>query len=161
MSQVVIYARISTNKGEQNIKQQIDYCKAYAEREGYEVVKVFKDEQTGKSDQRRGYQRLLKYLYENIDIILLVQDSDRLTRDFYDGVDLEKFILENKIKLISLSENIDLTNPNGRFMFRIKLAMNNFYVENLHQKIKIGVERAKREGKFKGRKKGALGKNKK
>ena len=37
--------------------------------------------------------------------------------------------------------------------------MNNFYLENLIDKIKVGVERAKKEGKYKGRPKGI--KNKK
>jgi hypothetical protein len=32
--------------------------------------------------------------------------------------------------------------------------MNSFYVENLVDKIRIGVERAKKEGKYKGGKKG-------
>lgn len=155
MKKAIIYARISTNKEKQNITQQIEYCKTYAKREGYNVIKVFKDEQTGKTDKRKGYQRLLKYLKENTKSNLIVQDTDRLTRDYYDGVELEKFILANQVNLISLSENIDLTTSNGRFMFRIKLAMNNFYVENLQDKIKVGVERAKKEGKFTGRKKGA------
>ena len=156
---VVIYARISTNAEKQNIKQQIDYCKSYAEKNDLEVIKVFKDSKTGKTDKRTGYQNMLKYLIESCDIAILVQDTDRLTRNFYDGVEFEKFIIKNDIKIISLSENIDLNNPNGRFMFRIKLAMNNFYVENLVDKIKVGIDRAKKEGKFKGRPKGT--KNKK
>ena len=155
---VIIYARISTDKEKQNIKQQIKYCRDYSERNSYYVLKVFKDEQTGKTNKRKGYQKLLIYLKKNPKSNLIVQDTDRLTRDFYDGVELEKFIINNKVNLISLSEKIDLTTANGRFMFRIKLAMNNFYVENLHDKIKIGVERAKKEGKYKGRKKGSINK---
>ncbi len=159
--EVVIYARISTDKGEQNINQQIDYCKNYALREGLNVLKVFKDEKTGKTSNRRGYERLLAYLKDNSDVGLLVQDTDRLTRDFYDGVELEKFLIKNSIEVISLSDRVDMESPNGRFMFRIKLAMNNFYVENLIDKIRVGVARAKAEGKYTGRKKGALGKKKK
>lgn len=161
IKEVVIYARISTNKGEQNIKQQIDYCKDYASREGLEVLKVFKDEKTGKTSKRRGYERLLTYLKTNRGIGLLVQDTDRLTRDFYDGVELEKFIIKNSIDVISLSDRVDLNTPNGKLMFRIKLALNAQYVENLIDKIRVGVARAKAEGKYKGRKKGALGKKKK
>ena len=161
MNNFVIYARISTNRGEQNINQQIEHCKKYALRNDLNIVKVFKDEMSGKTSQRRGYERLMIYLEANIGVGLLVQDTDRLTRDFYDGVALEKFLMKNKIKLTSLSEVIDLQSSNGRFMFRIKLAMNNFYLENLHDKIKIGVARAKAEGKYKGRKKGAVGKNNK
>ena len=158
MKLAAIYTRISTNKEKQNIEQQVEYCKKWAEREGYEVIKVFRDEKTGKTDNRRGYQRMLKYLLEN-DVVLIVQDTDRLTRNFYDGVEFEKFVIENDIVVKSLSENIDLKSPNGRFMWRIKLAMNNFYVENLVDKIRVGVARAKKEGKYLGRKKGT--KNKK
>lgn len=158
MKQSIIYARISTNKEKQNVQQQIEYCKKWAEREGYNVLKVFKDEKTGKTDKRRGYQRMLNYLTEDPSICLIVQDTDRLTRDFYDGVELERFLIDKQINLLSLSENINLNTPNGRFMWRIKLAMNCFYVENLIQKIKVGVARAKKEGKYTGRMKGALGK---
>lgn len=158
---VVIYARISTNRGEQNIKQQIDYCKKYALREGLNVLKVFKDEKTGKTSQRRGYERLMAYLEDNNDVGLLIQDTDRLTRNFYDGVDLEKFLIRNDIVIISLSDKVDLKTPNGKLMFRIKLALNAQYVDNLLDKQKVGVARAKSEGKYKGRKKGAFGKKKK
>jgi len=161
MNKAIIYARISTNKDLQNINQQIEYCKKWAIREGYDVLKVFKDIKTGKTDKRRGYQRMKEYLKENSQVTLIVQDSDRLTRNFYDGVELEKFILKYNIKLKSLSEIIDLKSPNGRLMFRIKYSLNAHYVENLLQKIKVGVERAKKEGKYTGRKKGALGKKRK
>jgi len=161
MKQAINYARISTNDEKQNIQQQIDYCKKWALNNDYKIIKVFKDKKTGKTDNRSGYQRMLKFLSEKPSTSLIVQDTDRLTRDFYDGVELEVFIRKNKINLISLSEKIDLNTANGRFMFRIKLAMNCFYVENLIQKIKVGVVRARAEGKYKGRKKGALGKRKK
>lgn len=155
MNQVVIYARISTNRGEQNIQQQIDYCKKYAERHEFEVLKVFKDEKTGTSKKgRRGYERLLEYLPKNPGVSLLVQDTDRLTRDFYDGVELEKFLVKYEVKIISLSDRVDLETPNGKLMFRIKLALNAQYVENLREKILIGIARAKLEGKYKGRPKG-------
>ena len=160
IKKAVIYTRISTNKELQNISQQINYCKDWAAKNGYEIVKVFKDERTGKTNDRKGYRRMLKYLKEN-PMPLIVQDTDRISRNFYDSVAFEKFIITNKIKLISLSETIDLDTPNGLLMFRIKYALNSQYVENLLEKIKVGVERAKREGKYKGRKKGALGRKNK
>ena len=92
---------------------------------------------------------------------LVVQDVDRLTRNYYDGVAFEKFVIDKKKKIISLSEPVDLTTPYGRFMFRVKLAMNSFYVENLVDKIRIGIQRAKKEGKYRGGKKGRKWKHKK
>lgn len=155
MKEAIIYARISTNNEKQNIKQQIDYCKKWAEREGYNVLKVFKDEMSGQKSERRGYQRMLIYLKEKPEVVLIVQDTDRISRNYYDSVDFERFIIEHKIKIKSLSEVIDLDSPNGRLMFRIKYALNAQYVENLVEKIRVGVARAKKEGKYTGRKKGA------
>lgn len=156
--QVYSYERISTNPEKQNIKQQYEHNKRYADKNNLEIVKSFQDIKTGKTSNRTGYKKLLKQIKIK-PLSILTQDTSRLTRNFYDGVELEKFLIENDIKLISTSENIDLKTPNGRFMFRINLAMNSFYVENLHQKIKIGIARAKKEGKFTGRKKGSLNKN--
>jgi DNA invertase Pin-like site-specific DNA recombinase len=159
MKQAIIYTRISTNTEQQNIKQQRDYCKKYAENEGYDVLHLFGDKMSGKTSERSGYQRMLKFLSENTNVHLIVQDLDRLTRNYYDGVDLEIFILKNNITIKSISESVDLNTPSGKFMFRMKIALNALYVENLLQKIRVGVERAKKEGKYKGRKKGT--KNKK
>ena len=66
----------------------------------------------------------------------------------------ESLFLFNRFMTIGIAEPIDFKTPYGRFMFRVKLAMNSFYVENLIEKIRIGVERAKKEGKYKGGKKG-------
>jgi predicted site-specific integrase-resolvase len=43
---VAIYARISTDRGEQNIKQQVAYVREFCKRKGYEIYKVYKDEKT-------------------------------------------------------------------------------------------------------------------
>lgn len=158
MKQAIIYTRISTNTEQQNIKQQRDYCKKYAQKEGYCVLHLFGDKMTGKTSERSGYKRMLKFLEQNPDVHLIVQDVDRLTRNYYDGVELERFILKYDIIIKSMSEIVDMSTPMGKFTFRIKLAMNAFYLENLHEKIKVGVARAKSEGKYKGRKKGAKNK---
>jgi DNA invertase Pin-like site-specific DNA recombinase len=157
----IIYTRISTNREEQNIKQQKDYCKKYCEKEGYEVLHCIGDKLSGTTPiaERSGGKRMLKFLSENPKVHLVVQDIDRISRDFYDAVFFEKFIIKHNITIKSLSEMVDLNTPMGKFTFRIKIAMNAFYVENLHEKIKVGVARAKAEGKYTGRKKGS--KNKK
>jgi site-specific DNA recombinase len=157
---VAIYARISTDRDEQNIRQQVTYVREFCKRKGYEIYKVYKDEKTGKTQERNDYQKMLRHWGENKFEALVVQDVDRLTRNYYDGVELEKFCLENEKQIISLSEPVDFKTPYGRFMFRVKLAMNSFYVENLLDKIRIGIERAKKEGKYKGGKKGRTWKRK-
>lgn len=157
----IIYTRISTDDEQQNIKQQRDYCKKYAEREGYNVLHTIGDKISGKIPimERNGGKRMLQFLERNPSTHLIVQDVDRIVRNFYDAVWFERFIIKNKITIKSLSETVDLLNPMGKFTFRIKIAMNAFYVENLDEKRAIGIARAKAEGKYKGRKRGS--KNKK
>ncbi len=156
----IIYTRISTNDEKQNIKQQRDYCKKYAEKEGYDVLHTIGDKISGKIPiiERSGGKRMIKFLEDNPSVHLIVQDVDRISRDFYDAVWFEQFVIKNKIMIKSLSETVDLSNPMGKFTFRIKMAMNAFYVENLIDKIRVGVARAKSEGKYKGRKKGSMNK---
>lgn len=158
----IIYTRISTNDGEQNIKQQKDYCRKYAEKEGYEVIHTIGDKITGKVPirERSGGKRMIKFLGYNPDVHLIVQDVDRICRDYGDSFWFEQWVIDNDIVIKSLSEVVDLKTPMGKFAFRIKMAMNAFYIENLDVKRAIGIARAKSEGKYKGRKKGALGKKK-
>ena len=161
MVKVAIYARISTDRGEQNIRQQVAYVRKFCKRKEYEIYRVYKDEKTGKTNERSNYLKMLRHWADGKFEALVVQDVDRLTRHYYDGLELERFCLEDQKQIISLSEPIDFKTPYGRFMFRVKLAMNSFYVENMLEKIRIGIERAKKEGKYKGGKKGRRWKCKK
>lgn len=158
----IIYTRISTNDEKQNIKQQKDHCKKYADKEGYDVLHTIGDKISGKVPiiERPGGKRMIKFLQENPEVHLITQDTDRICRDFYDAVWFEQFVIKHNITIKSLSEVVDLSTPMGKFTFRIKIAMNAFYIENLIDKIRVGVARAKAEGKYKGRKKGAVGKKK-
>ena len=100
MVKAAIYARISTDRGEQNIKQQVSHVRQFCKRKEYEIYKVYKDEKTGKTDQRNDYQKMLRHWDEGKFEALVVQDVDRLTRDYYDGVALEKFVIENDKKIV-------------------------------------------------------------
>lgn len=162
IKKAVIYTRISTDDEQQNIKQQKDHCKKYAEKEAYQVLHTIGDKVSGKIPlrSRSGGKRLVEFLKRNPKVHLIVQDVDRLCRDYYDSIWFERFVIQHEIIIKSLSEMVDLTNPMGKFTFRIKMAMNSFYVENLDEKRAVGIARAKLEGKYTGRKKGALGKKK-
>jgi len=126
----IIYARISTNDGEQNIKQQKDYCKKYADKQGYEVLHTIGDKITGKIPvrERSGGKRMINFLEQNADVHLIVQDVDRICRDYSDSFWFEQWVIDNEIIIISLSEIVDLKTPMGKFAFRIKMAMNAFYI---------------------------------
>lgn len=157
----ITYSRISTTRDKQNLQGQKNIVKAFAERLGYSVVHSIGDVVSATKPilMRSGGLRLLKFLESNNDVTLIVQDVDRLCRNYKDSLFQEEFYIKHNIKIISMSDNIDLSTPSGLLSWRLKQAFSAFYIDNVIQKIRVGVARAKAEGKFLGRKKGS--KNKK
>jgi len=154
---VLIYARVSTQ--EQDVYQQVKYCKEWAVRNGHKVVWTIKDKESGTLPltERRQFLKIISDEY-NFDYDgVLVFNLDRLTRNWDDVTMVEKYFRENldSKKLVSTKDDICLENANGRLMFRIKMAINCQMPEDMREKQVVGIERAKSEGKYKGRPKGA------
>jgi len=153
---IIIYARVSTK--DQNVDQQAIYCKEWAAKNGHEVVWTLKDKESGRKPlaERKKFIKILQKEYNFAFDGVLVYNTDRLTRSFYDGVVVEQFFSENweTCKLLSCSEAIDLSNAAGRLAYRIKNVVNAHMVEDMYEKTMIGVNAAKKKGLYKGGKKG-------
>ena len=155
--EVKLYARVSTE--DQNIQQQVDFLKEWFTKQGHKIVKVIADEESGRKCliDRKKFNRLLKNSVEhNFHGAIGVLNLDRLTRNWDDVTLIEKYFRDNwnNIKLISTSDSIDLGNSSGRLMFRIKMAVGCYTPEDMREKQVIGIERAKKEGKYQGGAKG-------
>jgi len=149
-----LYARVSTE--DQDVEQQIITLRKWAIANGHQVASETYDKQSGKVplEERTEFLKLLKNPKGDA---MLVFNLDRLTRNWDSVTFIEKHFRENwgSYKLISTKDEINLENANGRLMFRIKLAINCNMPEDMLEKQRIGIERAKKQGKFKGRKKGS------
>ena len=150
---VAIYARVSTE--DQNVKQQSKYLKEWCGKQGYEIVKKVEDEESGRLPliERKKFRKLLEIsLYKGFEAIIII-NLDRLTRNWDDVTYIEKHFRDNwdKCNLISTSDAIDLSNASGRMLFRIKMAVSCYMPEDMREKQIIGIERAKAQGKYKGR----------
>jgi DNA invertase Pin-like site-specific DNA recombinase len=156
---VDLYARVSTE--DQDVNQQIIHLRKWAVDKGYRIASETFDTQSGKIEleQREQFMNLLKNPKGEA---LVVFNLDRLTRNWDSVVYLERHFREswNKYKLISTKDEINLETASGRLMFRIKLAINCHMPEDMLEKQRIGIERAKAQGKYKGRLKGAKSKPK-
>ena len=154
----VIYARVSTE--DQNVDQQAKLLREWCKNNGHEIVWTIKDKESGRLplSQRKRFMKIISKEYEflkDADAIL-VYNLDRLTRNWDDVTMVERFFRENwnDLKLISRSDEVNLFNAAGRMMFRIKMAVNCHMPEDMREKQKIGIARAKAEGKYKGGAKG-------
>ena len=154
-----LYARVSTE--DQNVSQQIDYLKDWATKNHYIPDKIVRDIESGLTPlvERKKFKKILEYSKESKTSIG-IYNLDRLTRNWEDVVFIEKWFRDNwnDCKLISTADEINLSNANGRFMFRVRMAVCCFMPEDMREKQRIGIERAKKEGKYKGRKFGSKNK---
>jgi len=147
---------------DQNVDQQIKHLKKWSDTNKRPINKIVKDVESGTKPliERKKFLRLLEdSRKECVDIGIV--NLDRLTRNWEDVVFIERFFRENweRCKLISTSDEINLSNANGRFMFRVRMAVCCLMPEDMREKQIIGIERAKKQGKYKGRKKGSKNKN--
>jgi len=148
---VALYSRVST--GHQNVQQQLDMLKKYAKSQEWEIIHVVKDQESGKIPllERKKFKALLDNL-EPYDAVL-VYKLDRLTRNWADEPALER-AFSNGCTLFSMDGAIDLKSADGRVMFRMRMAMACWEPELMRERQKVGIARARADGKFKGGKKG-------
>lgn len=153
---ILIYARVSTS--EQNVDQQAAYCKEWAKRQGYEIIWTIKDKESGRLPltERRQFLKIINNEYNFEYDAILVYHLDRLTRNWDDVTMIEKFFRENwdRVKLLTTTFPVDLSHAQGRWMFRSMMAQFCYMPEDTMEKSRIGIERAKKEGKYTGGKKG-------
>lgn len=141
--QNIAYIRVSTL--EQNTESQFEILKQYR------IDKYFEEKISAKNTNRPKLMEMLDYV-RNGDTVY-VKDFSRLARSTKDLLEiLEK--LENKgVKLVSNKENLDTSTPAGKLMVTMLGAIYEFERANLLERQKDGIAVAKREGKYKGRKK--------
>lgn len=141
--QNIAYIRVSTL--EQNTESQFEILKQY------KIDKYFEEKISAKNTNRPKLMEMLDYV-RNSDTVY-VKDFSRLARSTKDLLEiLEK--LENKgVKLVSNKENLDTSTPAGKLMVTMLGAIYKFERANLLERQKDGIAVAKREGKYKGRKK--------
>jgi site-specific DNA recombinase len=87
----VIYARVSTDEQAEkghSLPFQIEECRRYADRLGFQVVKEIIDHASGASLNRPGFA-LWEMIIINHEVeVVLAYTSDRILRNYYDYVPL-------------------------------------------------------------------------
>ncbi len=110
---VVIYARVSTCQ--QDYDRQVNDLKAYADRMGYQVIKVFSEKISGakKIADREAMTELLNYVETNKIDKVLIYECSRLSRRAVDFLSLIEQFNEKKISLFILQNGLETLLPNG------------------------------------------------
>lgn len=138
----VAYVRVSTV--EQNEARQLEALKKHG------IDKWFTEKVSGKDMNRPELQNLLDFVREGDTVY--IHDFSRLARSTQDLLNIVNQLEAKKVHLVSNKENLDTSTPTGKLMLTMIGAINEFERANMLDRQREGIEIAKREGKYKGRK---------
>lgn len=138
----VFYIRCSTE--EQNEARQIESSKEIG------AEKLFIDKSSGKNADRLFLKEMLNYVREGDTVYC--SDISRIARNTKDLLNIVEELNNKGVYFVSLKENIDTSTPQGKFMLTVFGAMAELERENILARQKEGIAIAKKEGKYKGRK---------
>ena len=144
--QAVAYVRVSTV--EQNDERQREALGKY------HIDRWFCEKVSGKSADRPQLQAMLGYIRDGDTVY--VSEFSRLGRSTADLLSIVKQIEDKGAKLSSIKENFDTSTPAGRLQMTMLAAIAQFEREMILERQREGIAIAKREGKYKGRKKIAV-----
>lgn len=142
---IITYLRVSTKD------QTVENQRMALKKRGFESDKEFLDEGlTGTNLDRKGLLDMINYVRRG-DVVVTYSFS-RIARSTKDLLGVVEELNKKEVELISISENVDTSTPTGKLMVTMLGAMAQFEVEVMKERQAIGIERAKKEGKYKGRK---------
>ena len=118
--------------------------------EGQSVEKVFIDKASGKDTDRKEFKAMMNFIRAGD--TLIVESISRIVRNTKDLLTIISNLTEKGVEFVSLKENIDTTTPHGRFMLTVFGALAELERESILERQREGIEIAKAEGKYKGRK---------
>jgi site-specific DNA recombinase len=148
--QAIIYARVSSDSQEENtsIDMQIAKCQSYAATYDYDVTEIFQDVNTGADMDRPGFQEMTDYLSTHTINGIIVYKLDRLHRCLKNLLIHKDELEQQGISIISVSEQIDTTTPNGKLFFNIIGSFAEFEKDIINQRTSQGKRQKIQKGLF-------------
>lgn len=148
-----IYIRVSSK--DQNYKAQLhEITRWLSLNMRGSAVSIFEDKQTGRNTQRDGFQALQRAIFAGEVKMVVVWKIDRLARSMRDGINVVYDWMERDVRLVSVTQQIDLSGAAGRAMLMMLLAFAEMELETSKERQAVGIQQAKAQGKYKGRKLG-------
>lgn len=136
------YIRVSTEHQETARQQEI-MC-------GYQVDRIFSEKLSGANTDRPQLRAMLDYVREGD--TLYIESISRLGHSTKDLLNIIDTLTDKGVTLISHKEKIDTNTPAGKFMLTVFAALSQLEREQLKQRQREGIEIAKAQGKYTGRK---------
>lgn len=133
------YCRYSSHmQDEKSIEQQKMEIEEYAKRNNIQIIQYYIDEaKSGTKNEREGFQNMISDACKNKQIeCVLVWKTDRFARNTQDSLIYRNQLKKHGTKLISISQPIDDSSPEGKLMSIMLAGMDEYYSQNLASNVK-------------------------
>src|SRR5690242_869266 len=151
MKRVAVYARVSTNSG-QNPEMQLQEVRQYCTRREMTIVREYVDKGiSGAKERRPALDQLLVDCQRRAVDCVVVYRYDRFARSLRQLVNALEEFRSLGIDFISLHEGVDTSTPNGRLVFGIFATIAEFERELIRDRVRSGLASARAKGKRLGR----------
>lgn len=117
-------------------------------------VRWFEDQESGKKLQRPAFDELQKAVFDGTIRTIVVWKLDRISRSQRDGLNLIGDWCERGVRIVSVTQQIDLSGVVGRIVASVLFGVAEMELEDRRERQTAGIELAKKAGVYKGRQKG-------
>jgi len=152
VKKIAIYVRVSTNK--QDSTNQLIELRNLANRLNYEIVQEYTDNGisgTKGREDRPGLDLLLNHAGQRKFEQVMIFDITRLGRSLQNCIETLNYLNSLNIDILIQKQGIDTSTSVGRLTFSLMASLGEYEKNLMRERIVLGINRAKSQGKKLGR----------
>ena len=147
-----LYARVSTTCHGQDVGLQLDELRQVAAQRGWQVAEEFIDEGvSGGKQSRPALDAMMSSVRAGEVDVVAVWRFDRFARSTSHLLSALEEFRQLDVDFVSVREAVDTSTSMGKMVFTFLAAVAEFEQALIQERVKAGVERARRQGKQIGR----------
>jgi len=143
---VGIYARVSTNNGQQDPEVQLRELREYCVRRGWQISSEYVDHISGARDKRPALDRLMADAHQRRFDAIVVWRFDRFARSVSHLLRALETFRALGVEFVSLSEQVDTSTPMGKMVFTVLGAVAELERSIIRERVIAGQNAARRRG---------------
>lgn len=164
MTKAVIFSRVSSEGNRQDNQRQINELREYAQKMGYDIVKVYEEKVSGlkKNEEREVFSRMLEEIGELGIDKLLIWELSRIGRSVIQSLQNIQLLSDRKISIYIKNFNLETLNedktPNSLSIFLVQILFSVANMETLvtQNRLTSGYRNHLKNGGRVGRKMGSV-----
>ena len=154
MTLIACYCRVST-RHQKNDSQRAEINRwLHNNHLDLSAVRWFEDKESGATTQRFAFEQMQKAIFDGLVKTVVVWKLDRISRRQRDGINLLADWCERGVRVVSVTQQIDLSGAVGRMVASVMFGLAEIELEYRRERQAAGIKIAKKIGIYKGRQKG-------